>query len=97
MGGAAAELRLDQIARGYSDALATIQVAPKELDSMVQQLLLLALLFEAGKKVGMAQPLRRLAERLLPGSSATDETNGPVKLTDKPAPSAGRRKTRRKP
>ncbi|HMF49307.1 MAG TPA: CHAT domain-containing protein, partial [Candidatus Saccharimonadales bacterium] len=97
LGGAAAELRLDQIARGYSDALATIQVAPKELDSMVQQLLLLALLFEAGKKVGMAQPLRRLAERLLPGSSAVDETSGPAKLADKPAPNARRRKTRRKP
>ena len=76
--GAAAQHRLDQIARGYADALATIQVAPKELDSMAQQLGMLALFFEAKRKSRVSQQLRRLAERLLSGSSGAGEDRAAV-------------------
>ena len=93
--GAAAEHRLDQIAQAYCDALATIPVAPKELDSMAQQLRLLALFFAAKKKSRIARQLRRLAERLLPGG-AEGEISDAAAPAATPTPSRRRRTTHHK-
>ena len=41
------EKAFEEVSRRYSEALAHIQIAPKDLDSVTQQLCLLALLFDA--------------------------------------------------
>jgi hypothetical protein len=94
--GAAVERRLDEIAQAYSDALATIPVAPKELDSMAQQLRLLALFFAAKGKSTIARQLRRLADRLLPGDGGEGEGNPAAAPAARRARSTRGRRARRK-
>jgi CHAT domain-containing protein len=73
------EKTFEQVCQRYEAALANLQVAPKDLDSVAQQLCLLALLFDAkgatrakaarAKADAMtAQRLRRLANKILPGN-----------------------------
>ena len=50
---------------------------------MAQQLRLLALFFEAKRKLGVAQRLRRLAGTVACASSAADETSGTPAPADK--------------
>jgi hypothetical protein len=76
---AASEETFERLKRRYAGALAHLQVAPKDFDSVAQQLCLLALLFEANgasrPRAGRAHAagataarLRRLANSILPGS-----------------------------
>ena len=60
---------LEKIIEYYEGSLQSIQVLPKEMDSVTQQLTLLALFFEAKKQANIALRLRRLAERLNSRSS----------------------------
>jgi hypothetical protein len=82
--GAPYEKTFEQVYQRYADALTNLQVAPKDLDSVAQQLCLLALFFEAkgvtrrpAKRAKAAATtatrLRRLAGKILPGSCKTPE------------------------
>ena len=77
--GAAGDQALDDVWRRYSDALANVRFAPKDLDSVTMQLCVLALFFQArsafenqaGRSRAqriVAERLRKLAERIQPGS-----------------------------
>ena len=94
----------EQVRKRYDEALTNIQFAPKDLDSVTQQLCLLALLFaaqgatrtqksRASADTAIAARLRQLADRIRPGS---------CKGADKPArqetapPPSPRRRTRRR-
>ena len=55
---------LEQIIGHYEASLRSVQVLPKEMDSVTQQLRLLALFFEAKKQSDSAGRLRKLADRL---------------------------------
>lgn len=78
------EKTFEQVYQRYADALANLQVTPKDLDSVAQQLCLLALFFEAkgttrspAKRAKAAATtatrLRRLADKILPGSCKTPD------------------------
>ena len=92
------EQSLDNVWKRYADSLANLQVAPKDLDSVTEQLSILALFFEAKRKPLVARRLVALAERLRPGSGAAQKVVGIDSSTDKPAKArrARARKTRRK-
>jgi hypothetical protein len=75
----ATETTFAGVSKHYTDVLANIQCAPKDLDSITQQLCLLALLFDAKgatrsqasrakADAATARRLRRLAESIRPGS-----------------------------
>ncbi len=105
------EKAFEEVSRRYSEALAHIQIAPKDLDSVTQQLCLLALLFDAkaATRIGtsrgkadtaIAQRLRRLADTIRPGS-CTAANNSRPKAAEEKAPSkksttSGRRGKRRR-
>jgi len=78
------EKTFEQVYQRYADALSHLQVAPKDLESVAQQLCLLALFFEAkgatrraAKRAKAAATtatrLRRLAGKILPGSCETPD------------------------
>lgn len=73
LGQAAADDALEQIFEKYDRAMRDVLVLPKEMDSLTQQLSLLALFFEAKHQPEIANRLRHLADRLNPGSSASAE------------------------
>jgi len=62
--GESGDQALQPVIEHYQASLRSIQVLPKEMDSVTQQLNLLALFFEAKKQAHSARRLRRLAERL---------------------------------
>ncbi|HLN83936.1 MAG TPA: CHAT domain-containing protein [Candidatus Binatia bacterium] len=62
--GESGDRALEKVIEHYEASLRSIQVLPKEMDSVTQQLNLLALFFEAKKQSHIAHRLRRLAERL---------------------------------
>jgi len=62
--GESGDQALEKVIEHYEASLRSIQVLPKEMDSVTQQLNLLALFFEARKQAYIARRLRRLAERL---------------------------------
>ena len=99
----------EQVWRRYAEALANVRFAPKDLDSVTHQLCLLALFFDAKgvaesqtsrtrAATAVAQRLRRLADRIQPGSCkgpdqpARQETGQEVA----PVPPSPRRRTRRR-
>jgi RNA 3'-terminal phosphate cyclase len=99
----------EQVGKRYAEALTNIQFAPKDLDSVTQQLCLLALLFEAKGEIrtpksrakadaAVAARLRQLAERIQPGSSMVSEKPERKEIEQKvaPAQSVPRRRTRRR-
>ena len=104
------EKAFEEVSRRYSEALAHIQIAPKDLDSVIQQLCLLALLFDAkaATRIGtsrgkadtaIAQRLRRLADTIRPESCTAN--NSRPKAAEEKAPSkksttSGRRGKRRR-
>jgi len=67
--GESGDRALEKIIEHYEASLRSIQVLPKEMDSVTQQLNLLALFFEAKKQSHIARRLRHLAERLNSQSS----------------------------
>ncbi len=80
------EKTFERVCKRYADALANIQVAPKDLDSVAQQFCLLALFFDAkgatrtqatrAKAAAMtATRLRHLADKILPGSCKTPDNS----------------------
>ena len=99
------EKTFEQVCKRYADALTNIQFAPKDLDSVTQQLCLLALLFaakgasrtqksRASADTAIAARLRQLADRIRPGSC-----NGairPARQETAPPPSPRRRTRRRR-
>lgn len=99
----------ERVWRRYAEAFAHVRFAPKDLDSVTHQLCLLALFFDAKsvavKQAGrtraatvVAQRLRRLADRVLPGSCAGQDRPGSQESKAKrgPAPPSRRRGTRRR-
>ena len=89
------EKAFEEVSRRYSEALAHIQIAPKDLDSVTQQLCLLALLFDAkaATRIGtsrgkadtvIAQRLRRLADTIRPGSCTAANNSRPKTAKQKP-------------
>jgi hypothetical protein len=105
----ASEQSFEQVCKRYADALTHIQIAPKHLDSVTQQLCLLALLFDAKGATqaqarrtkgdtAVAQRLRSLADRIQPGSCKAPENAPRVDSQgkDKPAQTAARRRARRR-
>jgi hypothetical protein len=62
--GESGDRALQTVIDHYEGSLRSIQVLPKEMDSVTQQLNLLALFFGAKKQSHIARRLRRLAERL---------------------------------
>ena len=104
------EKAFEQLSHRYMDALAHIQIAPKDLDSVTQQMCLLAVLFDAkaatrtrtirGKADRViAQRLRRLADTIRPGSCPASNSSR-AKEVEEEAPSkkstSGRRDKRRR-
>ena len=101
----------EQVGKRYGEALTNIQFAPKDLDSVTQQLCLLALLFEAKGKIrtpksrakadtAVAARLLQLAEQIQPGSSTVSEKPARKEIAQKAAqgpsvPSRGSRRRRR--
>jgi hypothetical protein len=105
----ASEQSFEQVRKRYADALAHIQIAPKHLDSVAQQLCLLALLFDAKaatqsqahrmrSNTAVAQRLRSLADKIQPGSCKAPEKLLRVdsQANGKPAPRTARRRRRRR-
>ena len=96
---AASEATFARVCGHYTDALANIQCAPKDVDSIIQQLCLLALLFDAKgatrsqarrakDDAAIARRLRRLAETIRPGSCGAPEKAGQIanaQLVKRPA------------
>jgi hypothetical protein len=85
------------VGKRYAEALTNIQFAPKDLDSVTQQLGLLALLFEAKGEIRtpksrakahatVAGRLRQLAERIQSGSSTGSEKLERKEIEQKVAP-----------
>ena len=64
---------LELIIEKYDKAVRDVLVLPKEMDSVTQHISLLALFFEAKHQPNIANGLRRLADRLNPGSSQSAE------------------------
>jgi CHAT domain-containing protein len=102
---AAGEKNFEQVHQRYAAALANIQVAPKDLDSVAQQLCLLALLFDAKgatrnraarakADAATARRLRRLADKILPGSCQARDNSAPH---DKQNAAGARATAKRKP
>jgi CHAT domain-containing protein len=60
------DARIDRLFESYAAAMAGIQVKPKDLDSTVQQICLVALFSAATGRRSRADALRRLADRLVP-------------------------------
>jgi CHAT domain-containing protein len=98
----------EQVGKRYAEALTNVQFAPKDLDSVTQQLCLLALLFEAKGEIRtpksrakahatVAGRLRQLAERIQSGSSAGSDKLEQKEIEQKvgPVQSVRRRRTRR--
>ena len=73
LGQAAADDALEQIFENYDRAIRSVLVLPKEMDSLTQQLSLLALFLGAKYQPAIANQLRHLADRLNPGSGASAE------------------------
>ena len=71
---AAESERITALAARYEAARTGVQVKPKDFDSTVSQICLLALFFEALGQPARAKALRELAELLLPGACQRDET-----------------------
>ena len=105
----ASEQSFEQVRKRYADALIHIQIAPKHLDSVAQQLCLLALLFDAKAatqsqahrmrgNTAVAQRLRSLADKIQPGSCKAPEKllRLDFQSNGKPAPTAARRRRRRR-
>jgi hypothetical protein len=107
---AASEKTFEETHQRYASALANIQVTPKDFDSVARQLCVLALFFAAKGATraqaarakadnATAQRLRRLADKILPGSckaphgSARDER--PKAAAAHPAPKRKPRRRRR--
>jgi hypothetical protein len=99
----------EQVGKGYAEALTNIQFAPKDLDSVTQQLCLLALLFEAKGEIRtpksrarahatVAGRLRQLAERIQSGSSTGSDKLVRKEIEQKvgTVQSVRRRRTRRR-
>ena len=102
---AAAEKAFEQVQGCYASALANMQLAPKDLDSIARQLCLLALFFDAkgatrtqaarARADGMtAQRLRRLADKILPGSCKAPR-DGPAAAGAKAKPQSKPKRRRR--
>jgi hypothetical protein len=100
------EQAFEDVWRRYADALANVRFAPKDLDSVTLQVCLLALFFEAKSvferqpargrsQAAVAQRLRRLAERLQPGSCEEAVKRSPPKAESE-ASSARQPRKRRK-
>jgi pimeloyl-ACP methyl ester carboxylesterase len=98
----------ERVHRQYADALTNIQFAPKDIDSLTQQLCLLALFFDAKSATRdqagrakidrtVAESVRRLADGIRPGSCKPPEQR-PTQLPAKarPVKPARRAKRRRK-
>ena len=99
------EKAFEQLSARYTDAMANIQVAPKELDSAAQQLYLLALLFDAKGKIRagsrrakadriIAQRLYRLADSIRPGSRKKEIPSPKAENKLPPRKLSGRRRRR---
>ena len=99
----------EHVCKRFADAFTHLQIAPKHLESVTQQLCLLALLFDAKAatqaqarrtkgNTAIAQRLRSLADRILPGSCKAPESaaRADAQGKDKPAPPAARRRKRRR-
>jgi hypothetical protein len=103
---ASSEQSFEKVWQHYSDAMARLRIAPKHLDTVIRQLSLLALLFEARSIIEgqrrrsrpakvAARRLRALAARLDPHMAAAAPAPEPSDAGQK-APLAGaRRRTRR--
>ncbi len=89
------EQSLGKVWKRYADSLANLQVAPKDLDSVTEQLSILALFFEAKRKPLVARRLIALAERLRPGNIPANKVVRMDSSSDKPA--EPRRTRTRKP
>ena len=103
----AGEQAFEDVWRHYADALANVRFAPKDLDSVTLQLCLLALFFEARSvferqparersQAAVAQRLRRLAERLQPGSCEEAVKRSTVKADSGAARAPQPRKRRKR-
>jgi hypothetical protein len=99
----------EHVCKRFADAFTHLQIAPKHLESVTQQLCLLALLFDAKAatqaqarrtkgNTAIAQRLRGLADRILPGSCKAPESaaRADAQGKDKPAPPVARRRKRRR-
>ena len=67
------EQTLAKLWKQYADSLANLQIVPKDLDSVSEQLSLLALFFDAKGKPLVAGRLGRLAAQLRAGNSAENK------------------------
>jgi CHAT domain-containing protein/pimeloyl-ACP methyl ester carboxylesterase len=98
----------EQVGKRYAEALTNVQFAPKDLDSVTQQLCLLALLFEAKGEIrtvksraradaAVAGRLRQLAEQIQSGSSTGSDKLERKEIEQKvgAGQSVRRRRTRR--
>ena len=105
----AGDQALEEVWRRYRDAFANVRFAPKDLDAVTLQLCLLALFFEAKSATGTqaarsrahgaaAHRLRRLAERIQPGSCEDPTLSARVEAAREtpPEPAAPRRRARRR-
>ncbi|HEX9788825.1 MAG TPA: CHAT domain-containing protein [Candidatus Binatia bacterium] len=104
---AASDKIFEQVSNRYAGALANIQVAPKDLDSVTRQLCLLALFFDAKgatrtqaarrkADVTTALRLRRLADKILSGSCKTPHNSAPPDDQNGAAQAGPKRKARRR-
>jgi hypothetical protein len=104
--GAAGDQALEDVWRRYSDALANVRFAPKDLDSVTMQLCVLALFFQArsafenqaGRSHAqriVAERLRKLAERIQPGSCHQTDPS-PIRTESRQEPVPRQRGKRRK-
>ena len=80
--GADGERALAQVAKRYAESLTNVQLAPKDLESITQQLDLLALFFDAKSQTdgpaaqankAVALRLRQIAESIRRADAATQE------------------------
>jgi hypothetical protein len=105
----AGDQTLEEVGRHYADALANVRFVPKDLDAVTLQLCVLALFFEAKgatetraaratAQAAVAHRLRRLSERIHPGSCA--ELSKAVReqspASAEPSPAAPRRRPKRR-
>jgi CHAT domain-containing protein len=103
---ASSEQYFEKVWQHYSDAMARLRIAPKHLDTVIRQLSLLALLFEARSIIEgqrrrsrpakvAARRLRALAARLDPHMAAAAPAPEPSDAGQKAPPAGARRRTRR--
>jgi CHAT domain-containing protein/pimeloyl-ACP methyl ester carboxylesterase len=96
--GSRGEQALDKVWKRYADSLANLPVVPKDLDSLTEQLSLLALFFDAKGKPLVARRLVHLAGRLRPGdvrpseASKMEVSGDKTTETGRPRPRKPRRK-----